>query len=167
MKAEAAVVPRVGGSRDLKEAFVGRFATGRKVALATAISGTLDIAMAIGLTVLYDRDVAAMLRGVASGPFPPATGWGNAGAALGLVVHYTLMAIMAAIYMLAARRAPVLRDHPIAAGVAYGILTYVAMNWIVVPLRFGVFPDSAIAIGSQLFSHIVLVGLPFAFIARR
>ena len=143
------------------------FATGRKIALATAISGTLDIAMAMGLTVLAGRSVAAMLRGVASGPFPPASNWGEAGAILGLLVHFALMAIMAAIYMLAARRMSALRAQPLLWGVLYGLVTYGAMNWVVVPLRFGVFPHGAMAIGSQLLSHVVFVGLPFAYIARR
>jgi len=144
-----------------------RFATGRKIALATAVSGTLDIAMAIGLTVFAGRSVTAMLRGVASGPFPPATDWGEGGAILGLLVHYALMAIMAAIYMVAARRMTALRAQPLLWGVLYGLATYVAMNWVVVPLRFGIFPHSAMAIASQLFSHVVFVGLPFAYIARR
>jgi hypothetical protein len=48
------------------------------------------------------------------------------------------------------------------------VLTYFAMNWAVVPLRFGTpVPPGALSIATQLFAHIVLVGLPFAFIARR
>jgi len=42
------------------------------------------------------------------------------------------------------------------------------MNLIVVPLRFpAAWPPKSMAIGTQLFAHIVLVGLPTAFIARR
>ena len=35
------------------------------------------------------------------------------------------------------------------------------------PLRFGTFPVSAMGISTQLFCHIVLVGIPIALIARR
>ena len=64
----------------------------------------------------------------------------------------------------------------VAAGVAlsgltaivYGLITYVVMNLIVVPLRFHApLPPKALSIATQLFAHIVLVGLPFTLIARR
>lgn len=139
----------------------------RRIAVATAIAGTLDIGAAITLTLLYGRKVAAMLRTVASGPFPAASSWGDAGAVLGLVVHYTLMAIMVTVYVLAADRVPPLKRHPWLAGLGYGLVTYVAMNLVVVPLRFGTFPASATSVATQLFCHIVLVAIPTALIARR
>lgn len=140
----------------------------RPIAFATLISGALDIAFAAGLTLYHGRPVAGMLRFVASGPVPPATEWGAAGAALGLVVHFALMAAMAAIYMLAAARIPSLAAKPLQWGVAYGLATYAVMNLIVVPLRFpAAFPPSPVSVGTQLFAHIALVGLPIALIAAR
>ena len=141
----------------------------RPILLATLVAGTLDILAAIGLTLFYARrTVADMLRGVASGPFPAATGWGTSGVALGLAVHFTLMAIMVAVYVFAAARRPALRARPLLWGVLYGLATYVVMNLIVVPLRFaGAFPPSTRSVVTQLFCHIVLVGLPVALIAAR
>ena len=50
----------------------------------------------------------------------------------------------------------------------FALATYIAMNLVVVPLRFpAAWPPKSMAIGTQLFAHIVLVGLPTAFIARR
>jgi len=141
----------------------------RPVALATLVAGTLDILAAIGLTLFYARrTVAEMLRGVASGPFPAATGWGTGGAALGLAVHFTLMAIMVAVYVFAAARWRPLWQKPWLWGLLYGLATYVAMNLIVVPLRFeGAFPPSPRSVFTQLFCHIVLVGIPIALITAR
>lgn len=140
----------------------------KPIALATLISGTLDILFAIILTLAYGREPANMLRYVGSGPFATAPEMGTAGAVLGLTVHFVLMAMMAAIFMGLVRLRPVLLDTPWRTGLAYGVLTYFAMNWAVVPLRFGTpLPPSGISMASQLFAHIVLVGLPFAFIARR
>ena len=35
------------------------------------------------------------------------------------------------------------------------------MNWLVVPLRFGTpLPPKPLSIATQLFAHIVLVGIP-------
>ena len=140
----------------------------RPIAIATLISGTLDILFAIILTVAYGREPANMLRFVGSGPFAGATEMGAAGAVLGLAVHFALMAAMAAIFMALVRLRPILLETPWRTGLAYGVLTYFAMNWAVVPLRFGVLlPPSGVSIATQLFAHVVLVGLPFAFIARR
>lgn len=140
----------------------------RPIAIATLICGTLDILLAVILSSIYGKGPATMLRGVASGPFPAATEWGAAGSALGLVTHFVLMAIMVTAFLLAARRVPALTDNPWLWGLVYGLITYVVMNLIVVPVRFGApLPPSTRAIVTQLFAHIVLVGWPTAFIARR
>jgi hypothetical protein len=141
---------------------------GRTIALQTAVSGTLDILLAMGLTLFFGRHIGDMLRTVASGPFPAATGMGTSGAVLGLVVHFALMAIMAAIFVAIVTQRPVLLDTPLRTGVAYGVITYIVMNLIVVQLRFHPpFPPKPLSIATQLFAHIVLVGIPFALIAAR
>jgi uncharacterized membrane protein YagU involved in acid resistance len=87
---------------------------------------------------------------------------------LGLVVHFTLMAIMVAVFVIAARRIPVLTENPWVSGLLYGLLTYAVLNLIVVPLRFpAAWPPATLSITTQLFAHIVLVGLPTALISRR
>lgn len=141
---------------------------GRTIAIATLVAGTLDILFAICLSAYFGRGPMNMLRFVASGPFPPATGWGNAGAILGLIVHFALMGIMAAAFVALVQKRQALLDTPIRTGVAYGLITYVVMNWIVVPVRFDVvLPPTTRSILNQLFAHIVLVGIPMALIAVR
>ncbi|HEX6661934.1 MAG TPA: hypothetical protein VF067_08720, partial [Sphingomicrobium sp.] len=140
----------------------------KPIAIATAISGSLDILFAMILTLWFGREIPKMLRYVASGPFPAATGMGTSGAILGLIVHFALMAIMATALMLLMRRSRQYLDHPILAGVIYGLVTYFIMNWIVVPLRFGTpLPPKTLSIATQLFAHICLVGIPMALVARR
>jgi hypothetical protein len=141
---------------------------GRTIAAATAVSGTLDILFAMILTVFFGRNIGNMLRYVASGPFPAATEWGAGGAILGLIVHFALMGAMAAIFVVAVMRRPALLETPWRTGLAYGLLTYVVMNLVVVQLRFGPgFPPKPLSIATQLFAHIMLVGIPMALIARR
>ena len=140
----------------------------RPIAIATAISGTLDILFAMILTVAFGRHIPDMLRFVASGPFPAATGMGSVGAILGLLVHFALMAIIAAGLMLLLRWKPKWLETPLLTGIAYGVVTYFIMNWLVVPLRFGnPLPPKTLSIGTQAFAHIVLVGIPMAYVARR
>lgn len=140
----------------------------RPISVATLVAGTLDILAAATMALINGRPVDGMLRAVASGPFPGASEWGLGGAALGLAVHFALMAIMAAVYVFAARRLPPLRRAPILWGVLYGVATYIVMNLIVVPLRFGGgLPSTVGAILPQLSFHIFLVGIPIALIAAR
>jgi hypothetical protein len=140
----------------------------RPILLATLVAGTLDILAAVILSLVFGRGPMTMLRGVASGPFPAATEWDVAGSVLGLAVHFTLMAVMVTVYMIAADRRPALREKPLQWGVIYGLITYVLMNLVVVPLRFpAAFPPSPRGVATQLFCHIVLVGIPIAWIAAR
>jgi uncharacterized membrane protein YagU involved in acid resistance len=109
-----------------------------------------------------------MLRSVASGAFPAATEMGTGGAVLGLIVHFVLMAIMATALMLVVRLRPQLAATPLLTGLAFGLITYFIMNWLVVPLRFGTpLPPKPLSIATQLFAHIALVGIPLAYIAAR
>jgi hypothetical protein len=140
----------------------------KSTAYATAVAGTLDILFAMILTILFGNGIGNMLRFVGSGPFPQATEMGAAGSFLGLLTHFTLMAIMAALYVFAARRMPALVQRPIQWGIIYGLITYVVMNWLVVPLRFDApLPPKPLAIATQLFAHVVLVGIPIALITAR
>ena len=140
----------------------------KPIAIATAVAGTLDIVFAMILTVYFGREIGGMLRYVGSGPFPQATEMGAGGAILGLLVHFALIAIMAAVYVIAAQRMPALLQRPIQWGVIYGFVTYVVMNWLVVPIRFDTpLPPSPLSMATQLFAHIVLVGIPIALITAR
>ena len=140
----------------------------RTIALATLVAGTLDILFAMILTVIFGRQIGNMLRYVTSGPFPAVTEMGTAGAALGLLTHFTLMGIMASAFVIVLNHRPSLLDKPIQTGIIYGLVTYVAMNWIVVPLRFDTpLPPKPLSIATQLFAHLVLVGIPMALIAAK
>ena len=141
----------------------------RPIVVATLIAGTLDILSAFVFAGLAGVGPVRVLRYVASGPFgdvaTPTPGW----AAIGLLVHFTIMACMAAAYVFVAVRMPILLRQPIVAGLLYGLLLWFIMYWVVKPLRWPAapLPDSLYAIANQLFSHCILVGLPIALVASR
>ena len=140
----------------------------KPILTATLVCGTLDILWAIVLTLWRGKEIGGMLRFVASGPFPVATDMGSTGSVLGLLIHFSLMAIMVAVFVIVARQRPSLLDNPLLSGFVYGLITYAVMNLIVVPLRFpAAWPLKMLSITTQLFAHIVLVGWPTAFITRR
>jgi hypothetical protein len=141
----------------------------RPILIATLVAGTLDIISAFVFAGIAGVAPMGVLRFVASGPFgdaPAATvGW----AAVGLLVHFAIMLCMAGAYMIVAPRIPALLRHPVLAGLAYGLLLWLIMYWVVRPLRWPEMPlpSTLYAISNQLFSHCILTGLPIAFIASR
>lgn len=147
---------------------------------ATLVAGTLDIFSAFLFAGIAGMSASSVLQFVASGPFgdvakgPPSWLW----AIVGLAVHFAIMACMAAAYMLAAQRTPMLIRWPLLAGLMYGLLLWVVMYWIVRPIRWpelwlpDMYATKSVGeivwnIGNQLFSHCILVGQPIAIIAAR
>jgi len=139
------------------------------IVLATAIAGTLDILSAFVFAGIDGITPVRVLRFVASGPFGDAPTTSAGWAAIGLAVHYAIMACMAAAYVLIAPRIPALIRHPIVAGLLYGLWLWIVMYWIVRPLRFPELPlpHTLYGIANALFSHCILVGIPIALITRR
>jgi len=141
----------------------------RAILAATVVSGTLDILSAFAFGGMSGAAPDRILRYVASGPFGDAMrdgGWGAA--AIGLGVHYALMAIMVTLFFVIATRVEFVRRQWLLSGPLYGIAIYLVMYWVVVPTRFGTTPKTDLwSVGNALFSHIVCVGLPMAFIASR
>ena len=139
------------------------------VAKATLAAGTLDILSAFLFAGIAGTGPVAVLNFVASGPFGDKALHGGGWALTGTAVHYAIMACMAAIYATCARRAPALIRHPVIAGLAYGVMLWIVMYWIVRPLRWPdmPLPHTLYGIGNALFSHCILVGLPIALIISR
>jgi len=139
------------------------------IVAAIAVSGTLDILSAFFFGGMAGVGPGRILRYVASGPFGDSMREGGSGAAaIGLGVHYALMTIMVLLYFTLASRFDFMRRQWLVSGALYGIAIYLVMYWVVVPTRFGSEPKTDLwAVSNALFSHIICVGLPMAFIASR
>lgn len=111
------------------------------------------------------------VKGVAAGWLGASAFRGGAGViAIGLLSHYFIMSVIALLFYAASRSSPALTKYWIAAGAAYGVVVYVVMTHIVVPLsafptRPGPAPVAAII--TNLAIMVLCVGLPIAFITRR
>ncbi len=134
------------------------------------LAGTFDIAYAIAYWALR-AEVPPMriLQSVAAGALGRASyegGWPTA--ALGLALHFVIALSMAAAYFLAAQRIPALVERPWRWGVAYGLLLYAVMNYVVVPLSAaGQGSAEPLWVGLSLAVHALLVGVPIALCTRR
>ena len=137
----------------------------RPILWATLVAGTLDIVFAFAVA----GSVEPVLQTVASGPLGDGIADSAAGPALGLLVHFAIMAAMAAAWFLAVSQWPVLGRQWIVAGLLYGVVLWIVMYWIVMPLRWEAYhtPSGTMPIARQLFAHCILVGLPIAWFARR
>ena len=140
----------------------------RTIAWATLVAGTLDILMAVIDVSLSGGRVPGMFRSIASGPFGDGMRQSSLGVPAGLLVHFAIMAVIAAVYVVAARRMPVLNRYWWIAGLVYGFGVWLVMYGIVLPARFGAsLPTEPVAVAKGLFAHCVLVGLPIAWITAR
>lgn len=85
----------------------------------------------------------------------------------GLLLHFIVATCIATVYYFAALKSPVLIRHAVAAGLIYGMIAYLGMNYLVIPLsRIGLRPFTLRLFLPAFIGHAVLVGLPVALIAR-
>ena len=139
-------------------------------AIGGGIGGLLDAIYAtVTWGVILSSNPAGVWQSVASGLLgKSAFEGGNSTAALGLALHFVIAFVMALVYVLASRRLPVLLSRPILMGVLYGLLLYVVMNFIVVPLSaIGFHPPTLVSSIRALAPHILLVGPAISLAAAR
>jgi uncharacterized membrane protein YagU involved in acid resistance len=137
---------------------------------AGIVSAALDLLFAC---VFYGiRNGLSPLRifqSIGSGWFGKASfemGWTSAAA--GFVSHFAILIVAAGLFFFAARRLPILTKQAFWAGIAYGAVIYVVMNYVVVPLSAAPHGKRALdATIGELGSHLFLVGLTISYIVRR
>ncbi len=141
----------------------------KAIALSCLIAGTLDLSDA--LIFYYFRGVSPtrILQGIASGILGrTAFTQGTRSALLGLLLHYFIATTVATIYILASRRLPLSR-HPFRWGGLYGLIVYIVMNYVVLPLsKIGLRPTPPLVpLINGVAAIVFCIGIPVALIARR
>ena len=143
----------------------------KALGLCLLIAGTLDISDALIFYGVQGVTPERLLQHIASALLGPAAFHGGlATAALGLAIHYTITLFWAALFLLAASRLTFLTRYAVLSGLAYGVMIYILMNYLVLPLtrlppRFHQPPPIALANG--ILALALFMGLPIALIARR
>ena len=135
------------------------------------IAGTFDIAYATIYSYLRAAvPPAQILQSVASGLLgKEAYAGGVPTSALGLGLHYFISIVAAAVYVVAAQSLPILVRRPVLCGATFGLLVYLFMNLVVLPLsRMPPRPfPSVLTIVTSIIVHTLLFGVPIALAARR
>lgn len=133
------------------------------------IAGILDIVDAFVFFGFRGVSPTRILQSIASGLLGrEAYQGGNATAALGLALHFSIAFSAAVVYYVASRKIAFMRERAVPAGLLYGLAVYVFMNYVVLP--FVGFPRGAFSwatVANGVFAHLFLVGLPIALAARR
>jgi hypothetical protein len=130
--------------------------------------GTLDLLDAIVFSAFRGVAPLRVPQSIAAGLLGRAAFAGGAGTALaGIAIHYFIASSVVATYFLASRRLPSLTRHPLLLGPVYGLVVWVVMNYVVIPLSAITMPPlSAARLINGLGIHALGVGLPSALFAR-
>jgi len=112
-----------------------------------------------------------IFQGIAGGLLgrDTAVAGGIATVLLGLVLHFTIATTVVAVGYALSRRFPFLTRRPFLWGPIYGIVVYLTMNLVVLPLSalHGTgLPHAPPVLLNGLLIHIIAVGTPSALFAR-
>ena len=151
---------------------MGSLAHPRRLVLAGGlVAGALDITYAcVFWAIKAGVPAQRIFQSVAAGLLGSASftgGWPTAG--LGLALHFFIATTMSVTYYVVARPIPILGARPVPFGAAYGLLLYVIMNYIVVPLSaagHGGAKDP-LWVALSIVVHMFLIGVPIALFTRR
>lgn len=134
------------------------------------VAGAIDITYALGFSAARGVPPMRILQSVASGLLGSPAYQGGAGtAALGFVLHFLLMLIIAAIFYFASLRLRFLIERPVLWGALYGFAVYWVMNLVVLPLS--AFPSEVkfvpVVLITSLVVHAFGIGVPIAWASRK
>lgn len=147
-----------------------RYTAGMAILIGGLIAGTLDILYATGYSAWRGTQPMTLLQFVASGLLGKASFEGGATtAALGLLLHYLMMLLIAAIFYGISRQLPFLVRKPFVWGPVYGFLVYWVMNLLVMQLsatpnkwRF-----AALSFATGILVHMFFIGATIAWAASK
>jgi hypothetical protein len=149
---------------------------GRPRALDTILYGGLVVGILDGLFALIFYGLILgvkplrIFQSVAAGLLGKASYDGGMSTfLLGILLHFVVATCIAAVYYVVSLKLPVLIRHAVICGLIYGLIAYLGMNYVIVPLSaIGSRPSPPMrAFLPAFIAHAILVGLPIALLARR
>jgi uncharacterized membrane protein YagU involved in acid resistance len=155
-------------------ATAGTSSTQKSAALPTILTaglvcGALDITAALVVYGQFGLKPQPLLQGIAAGLLgESAFEGGYATAALGLVCHFIIAFLAAAVFYAVSRKWSFLVQHAAISGPLYGVAMYFFMQLVVLPLSNAVrYPFTVRGMVIGVVIHIFCVGLPIALVVRR
>lgn len=138
--------------------------------LGGVVAAGLDLGFAVLFWAGLDVPASRVLQGIAGwllGPTAFDGGWGTA--ALGALLYVCTMCLVVAGYHACSRRWPLLRRRPLSCGAAYGVLAYLLVLEVAVPLlgATGPAPHRLDWTLACVVAYMLLIGIPAALFSRR
>ena len=135
------------------------------------IAGTLDITAACVYSwIRANVSPVRVFQSVASGLLGPSSYTGGAKTAvLGLALHFLIATTATAFFYFASRKLRFMIEQPVTWGLVYGVLVYLFMNFVVLPLS-ALQQRTAPPLSSRIINMLIImfcVGLPISLIVRR
>ena len=135
------------------------------------IAGTLDITAACVYSwIRANVSPVRVFQSVASGLLGPSSYTGGAKTAvLGLALHFLIATTATALFYFASRKLRFMIEQPVTWGLVYGVLVYLFMNFVVLPLS-ALQQRTAPPLSSRIINMLIImfcVGLPISLIVRR
>lgn len=139
------------------------------VVLGGLIAGALDLTFACLFYWPQGATPLRILQFIASGVLGKGSfEMGGASAALGVFCHFFISVCAAGIYYLVSLRVPFLTRRVLLSGAIFGVLMFLAMHFIVVPLS--AIKPGPMKVGNvigELCSHVFLFGMVIAYAVAR
>lgn len=141
----------------------------RTILLAGLIAGVLDITGAcVYAWIRAGVTPVRVFHSVASGLLGPAAfEGGTKTAALGLALHFLIATIWATVFYIASRGFKFLVNQPVPAGLIYGVVVYLFMNFVVLPLSAVTRRPQPVSV--RIYQALIImfcIGLPIALVRR-
>ena len=136
------------------------------ILLGGLVAGTIDIGAAV---VMSGADTVQILQFIAAGLIGKTASFqGGAGTAiLGLGLQWAMSLVIAAVYVLASLRLAWVRRSWVAGGLAYGVVVFAVMNYVVRPLSaIGGVPHFTAQSFAENLAAMLLFGLIVSFFTR-
>lgn len=136
------------------------------------IAGALDLTGAcVASWLRAGVTPVRVMQSVASGALGSDAYTGGAKtAALGVVLHFLIATIWTVVFYLASRKLRFLLGQPIVWGLVYGVIVWVFMNFVVLPLSRFPPPRTPPTLTGRAIGLLIImfcIGLPIALIVRR
>ena len=133
------------------------------------VIGTIDAAYAIIFWGMRGVAPIRIFQSIAAGLYGKASFSGGIRTeAIGFGLHYFIAFGIVLVYWLASRFLPMLTQRPIACGAIYGILVYLFMNYVVIPLSATSRSRFLLSwVVCSVIVHAFLIGVPAALFARK
>jgi uncharacterized membrane protein YagU involved in acid resistance len=140
----------------------------RSVLIAVAAGMVAGATNLVAAAAIFGGTMTHGFQMIASGLLgEQAFSGGLRAAILGAGLHFAISIAAAALYLWAALRLGALATHWLLGGVLFGVLAYLVMNLVIVPLSNAAGPDFSLSvIVKELVAHTVLFGVPIAGIVR-